>query len=223
MPYCSLKSLQNCQIENEATRGYRISKRIWEANIAIIKAYNNQGQTNRCYPDRISRFFFNESFQEKLTPPSLVFLPWRMLPKETWWWWWWWWCRRWCWWLRWWWWMWWWRWWMWWWSSLRTLPRETWEVRTCYSTCLWCKFWNMELTSLKQEMRRNCSNQILEIHIAQCWLLVLGPIETYVRKCISPKYVSFPFNCALCELCELCVLCMWVIVIKGASVKRVKS
>ena len=35
-------------------------------------------------------------------------------------------------------------------------------------------------------------NQILEIHIAQTGFLVLGPIETNVRKCVFPKYASFP-------------------------------
>ena len=34
----------------------------------------------------------------------------------------------------------------------------------------------------------------LEIHVAQSWFLVLGPIETDVRKRISPKYVPFPLN-----------------------------
>ena len=34
--------------------------------------------------------------------------------------------------------------------------------------------------------------QILEIHIAQSGFLVLGSIETNVRKCVFPKYVSFP-------------------------------
>ena len=35
-------------------------------------------------------------------------------------------------------------------------------------------------------------NQNLEIHIAQTGFLVLGPIETNVRKCVFPKYASFP-------------------------------
>ena len=35
-------------------------------------------------------------------------------------------------------------------------------------------------------------NQILEIHIAQSGFLVFGSIETNVRKCVFPKYVSFP-------------------------------
>ena len=38
------------------------------------------------------------------------------------------------------------------------------------------------------------NNFFLEIHIAEKWFLFLGPIETDVRKCISPKYVSFFFN-----------------------------
>jgi len=63
MPYCSLKSLQNCQIENEATRGYRISKRIWEANIAIIKAYNNQGQLTDATQ---IEFLFQRKFSRKV-------------------------------------------------------------------------------------------------------------------------------------------------------------
>ena len=37
-------------------------------------------------------------------------------------------------------------------------------------------------------------NQILDIHIAQTWFLVLGSIETNVRKWVFPKYVSFPTN-----------------------------
>ena len=34
--------------------------------------------------------------------------------------------------------------------------------------------------------------QTLEIHIAQSGFLVLGSIETNVRKCVFSKYVSFP-------------------------------
>ena len=64
MPYCSLKSLQNCQIENEATREYQISKRIWEA-IAIIKAYNNQGQTTDA-----TQIEFLDSFSTKVFKKS---------------------------------------------------------------------------------------------------------------------------------------------------------
>ena len=75
MPYCSLKSLQNCQIENEATRGYRISKRIWEANIAIIKAYNNQGQLTDA-----TQIEFLDSFSTKVFKKSWRRLPWCSFP-----------------------------------------------------------------------------------------------------------------------------------------------
>ena len=34
----------------------------------------------------------------------------------------------------------------------------------------------------------------LEIHIALCCFLVLGPKETIIEKCALPKYVSFPLN-----------------------------
>ena len=38
------------------------------------------------------------------------------------------------------------------------------------------------------------NNQILEIHIAKSLFLVLGPIETDVRKYIFPNYASFSLN-----------------------------
>ena len=37
-------------------------------------------------------------------------------------------------------------------------------------------------------------NSFLDIDMACCWLFVLGPLQTDVRKCILPKSDSFPLN-----------------------------
>ena len=55
-----------------------------------------------------------------------------------------------------------------------------------------CNLGRQTCKSAKISTRRFHKNQIWEIHIAQSGLLVLGPVETNVRKCIFPEYVPFP-------------------------------
>ena len=73
--------------------------------------------------------------------------------------------------------------------------------KTLTKKCVWSQ---LPIVDCKWPFFGNClvtirvfyKNTIFsEIHIAQSWFLVLRPIKTNARKCIFPKYVSFPLNC----------------------------